>query len=114
MARLALLRRLALAGLLLGAFAAPAAPAESACDAQLEQAGTHLQAGRFDAVAEDVQRCLDARPSRREKARALSLLAKAQLANDDLAAARRTVAELLRNDPELEPDPFDMPRFARL
>jgi outer membrane receptor for ferrienterochelin and colicins len=122
MKRLIRFRPLGLAALLLGALAVvPAALAQSiqsavqsACETQLEQAGADYLAGRFDEVPGLVEACLAARPSRGEKARALSLLARAQLANDDLAAARRTVGELLRAAPGFDPDLLDTPRFQRL
>src|SRR3954452_14191988 len=104
------LRRLALAGLLLGTPAITAiaqtttpARAESVCEAQLEQADAGYREGRFEEVREHVASCLAAPPSRPEKARALTLRAKPEVADDDLAAARRTVGELLRASPEIEP-----------
>jgi outer membrane receptor for ferrienterochelin and colicins len=99
--------------ILLMTAAAPAA-AQSACKGQLEQADESFHSGRFPEAVEAARGCLAARPSRSEKARALSIVAKTQLADDDLAAARRTIAELLRADPGFEPELRDAPRFARL
>jgi outer membrane receptor protein involved in Fe transport len=94
---------------------APApATAQSACKGQLEQADESFHSGRFPEAVEAARGCLAARPSRSEKARALGILARTQLADDDIAAARRTIAELLRADPGFEPELRDAPRFARL
>jgi outer membrane receptor protein involved in Fe transport len=107
-------RRLALSLFLLLAFAALPAAAQSLCESRLQQGEETFRSGRFEEAAAAAEDCLAARPTRREKARALSLLARLQMAGDDTAAARKTVAEMLRADPSFEADAFESPRFARL
>lgn len=104
---------------LLGAVAAallaplPAA-AQADCAVSLQQASAAFDAGKLPEAQGAVDECLKGKPGRAEKSRALALVAKIHLALDDVPAADATVARLVENDPEFQPDLFDPPRFVRL
>ena len=88
--------------------------AQSVCEGALRTASDLFAQGKFDAARQAALPCLDASPTKVERSRALSLLAKIFLAQDDVPAAEATVVRLLGADPEFRPDIFDSPRFVRL
>jgi outer membrane receptor protein involved in Fe transport len=92
----------------------PAAAAEGSCELSLKQASELFDAGRFPDARAAIDACLAGRPNRAERSRALGLVAKIHLALDDVPAAEATVARLLENDADFQPDLFDPPRFVRM
>lgn len=84
------------------------------CDVSLVQASELFDSGRLTEARAAIDQCLSGKPTRAERSRALGLVAKIQLAFDDVAAAEATVARLLENDADFQPDVFDPPRFVRL
>lgn len=94
-------------------FAAAAAWGQSPCELSLNEAGKVYEAGEFEQVPPLLEVCL--RETRRERSRALALLAKAYVMADQIEKARPAVEELLRVDPAYEPDTLGDPsRFVRL
>jgi outer membrane receptor protein involved in Fe transport len=94
---------------------APArASAQDVCEPALRTASDLFTQGKFDAARQAALPCLEASPTRAERARALALLAKVSLVQDDVPAAEATLTRLLGVDPEFQPDIFDSPRFVRL
>ena len=89
-----------LAGVLLGVFALmPAsASAQGVCEAALRTASDLFTQGKFDAARQAALPCLDASPTRVERSRTLSLLARIALAQDDVPAAEATIGRLLAAD----------------
>src|SRR6187399_2943443 len=90
------------------------AAAQSACEAALRSASELFSQGKFEAARQAALPCLDAKPTRVERSRALALLARIFLVQDDLPAAEATLGRLLTADPDFQPDLFDSPRFIRL
>lgn len=107
--------RAALAAIVALASAAPGpAAAQGGCDVSLVQASELFDSGRLTEARAAIDQCLTGKPTRAERSRALGLVAKIQLAYDDVAAAEATVARLLESDADFQPDVFDPPRFVRL
>ncbi len=101
-----------LALLLCVAAAAPGRP-QSPCDLKLIEAEESYEAGRFEEIPELLKPCT--KEARRRQARLYALLAKTYVVTDRLAEARQSVEELLRLDPDFEPDVVrDPARFLRL
>ena len=101
----------------LAALACLAAPAlaQSPCELRLQESDALYQAGKLGEARQAAEACLAGKPSRDEKLLAGVLLAKIDLAEDDLAAARRRLEDLLRDQPSFEPNAVtDPPRFLRL
>ena len=90
------------------------ASAQDVCEAALRTASDLFNQGKFDAARQAALPCLEASPTRAERSRALALLAKVSLVQDDLPAAEATLDRLLTVDPEFQPDIFDSPRFVRM
>jgi outer membrane receptor protein involved in Fe transport len=90
------------------------AGAQDTCQTSLQDASADYAQGRFDAAEAAIAECLGADPRRAEKVQAYSLLAKIQLAVDDLPAAEAALKRLLDADAEYEPGVFDSQRFVRL
>jgi outer membrane receptor for ferrienterochelin and colicins len=112
--RLAPLVPLALLALLLAA-ATEGALAQGVCRDELAQAQVDFQQGKLDAAARRIAACLQARPSREERVIADALQAQIALADDDLATARRAIADLLSTDPGYQPNSVtDLPAFVGL
>ena len=105
-----------LAGVLLGVvLLMPAsASAQGVCEAALRTASDLFNQGKFDAARQAALPCLDAKPTRVERSRTLSLLARIFLVQDDVAQAEAMLGRLLAADPDFQPDIFDAPRFVRL
>jgi outer membrane receptor for ferrienterochelin and colicin len=102
----------ALAGLAILGLAAPA-HAQSTCDLRLQE--SLYQAGKLSEARRAAEDCLAAKASREEKIAGAELLAQIDLAEDDLAAARRRIEDLLRDEPAFKPSSLaDSPRFLRL
>ncbi len=96
------------------ALASPSA-AQSPCDVLLPQAEKSYEEARFAAVPELLEGCLKSRPSRRERAEAYVLMAKAYVMDDRLHRARQATEQILRFDSEFEGDPRrDPPRFVAM
>ncbi|MCP4661292.1 MAG: TonB-dependent receptor plug domain-containing protein, partial [bacterium] len=97
-----------LSAVLLTILTAPAL-AQSECESLLGDAARSYEAGRLDdavALAED---CLSEEASKAEKILAYGLLARTYLELDRLDAADAALAELLRLDPDFEPDRINDP-----
>src|SRR5436190_17388019 len=94
-----------LAGVLLGVFLlVPAsASAQGVCEAALRTASDLFDQGKFDAARQAALPCLDAKPTRVERSRTLSLLARIFLVQDDVAQAEAMLGRLLAADPDLPP-----------
>lgn len=105
---------LALAGLAILGLAVPVL-AQSPCELRLRESDASYQAGKLPEARQASEACLAGKPTRDEKLLARAALAKIDLAEDDLAAARRRVEDLLRDEPGFEPNGVtDPPRFLRL
>jgi len=96
--------------------ALPSAPAgaQETCETSLQSASSLYEQGQLDAAREALQACLARSARRAEKIQGYALLARIQLALDDLAAAELALKRLLDTDPEYQPELFDAPRFLRL
>lgn len=95
--------------------AAPAAAtAQGTCQTSLQNASTLFEQGQLDGAEAAIAECLGADPRRAEKVQAYSLLAKIQLAMDNMSAAELATKRLLDADPEFEAGLFDSQRFGRL
>ncbi len=86
--------------------------AQGTCEVFLKQATELFDSGRIPEARVAIDQCLQG--NRAEKSRALVIIAKIHLALDEVQAADATVARLLENDSEFQPDIFDPPRFVRL
>lgn len=107
--RMTLLLALALAG------PATRGLAQSPCELKLHESEALYQEGRIPEARHAAEGCLAALPTRDEKAAAAELLTKIDLAEDDVAAARRRLVDLLRDEPRFEPNTAnDPPRLLRL
>lgn len=107
--------RAVLVGVLaLAALASGPVVAQGGCDVSLVQASELFDAGRLPEARAAIDQCLEGKPTRAERSRALGLVAKIHLALDEVQAADAAVARLLENDAEFQPDVFDPPRFVRL
>jgi outer membrane receptor for ferrienterochelin and colicins len=93
------------------AVAVPGA-AQTPCESGLREAGKSYDLGLLSAVPEQLAPCFQRGTSRTERVEAYSLLARAYLAADEPAKARRVVSDLLRADSTFEPGA--PPRFAQL
>ncbi len=93
--------------------AAPGA-AQETCETSLQAAASLYEQGQFEGARDAIQSCLARSARRAEKIQAYALLARIQLAQDDLPAAEVSLKRLLDTDPEYQPELFDAPRFLRL
>ena len=84
------------------------------CAPLLEDAEESFNEGRFDDARNYLNACLGNRPPKAFRVLSLALLAKVELAEDDLAVAESAVREILRLEPDYEADPRDPPRFRGL
>ncbi len=91
-----------------------AAGAQETCETSLRSASSLYEQGQLDAARGAVQTCLQHSPRRAEKVQGLALIARIQLALDDVAGAEAALNKLLDTDPEYQPELFDSPRFVRL
>ena len=88
--------------------------AQEACETSLRTASDLFTQGKFDEARQAALPCLDGKPTRAERSRALALLARIFLVQDDVPQAEATLGRLLTADPDFQPDLFDSPRFIRL
>ncbi len=88
--------------------------AQEGCETSLQSATELYDQGQFDAARDAIQSCLGGGARRAAKIQAYALLARIQLALDDLPAAEAALKKLLDTDPEYQPELFDAPRFLRL
>src|SRR5574340_187000 len=88
--------------------------AQETCEMSLQSGSMLYEQGRLEAARDAVQACLARGPRRAEKIQGYALIARIQLALDDLPAAEAVLKKLLDADPEYQPELFDAPRFVRL
>ena len=81
------------------------------CAPLLENAEDSFAEGRFDDAVNYLNACLGSRPPKDFRLLSLELMAQIQLAEDDVPGATRTVAEILRLEPDYEADPRYPPRL---
>lgn len=88
--------------------------AQNCGEVGLNDARKKYESGNFDEVVSILTPCLDYGFTEKERIQAYRLLAITHLANDHLGKADTAVTQMLKYDPNYEPNLFDPPRFAAL
>jgi outer membrane receptor for ferrienterochelin and colicins len=104
---------LALAALLAVA-SGPALAQAPTCQVALSSAIALYEQGQFEPARDAASRCLGKGARRAEKIQAYALLARIELALDNVEEAEAALRRLLDTDSEFQPEIFDAPRFVRL
>jgi outer membrane receptor for ferrienterochelin and colicins len=99
---------------LLALASAPALAQEPTCQVALSSAIALYEQGQFEPARDAASRCLGKDARRAEKIQAYALLARIELALDNVDEAKAALRRLLDADSEFQPEIFDAPRFVRL
>lgn len=99
--------------ILLGCLA-QAFPQTDCGEAALTEARKKYESGNFELVISMLTGCAVSMPDNQQKAEAYRLLTLSYLAMDSISTATECATQLLKINPNFEPDLFDLPRFIQL
>ncbi|MBP6978551.1 MAG: TonB-dependent receptor [Lentimicrobiaceae bacterium] len=99
--------------LLLG-YLAPCYPQQDCGEATLTEARKRYESGDFNLVISMLTDCADRMSDDQQQVEAYRLLTLSYLAMDSISTATSCATQLLKVNPNFEPDLFDLPRFIQL
>lgn len=90
--------------------------AQNNCDwSTIDDASENYQTGNFNKVIERLEKCIVDGFNEKQKVQAYRLMAKTQLALDQDSTANASISELLKIDPQFQPDYLsDSPKFISI